>query len=189
MPVVWAVTLGSNHRACRVKSNPQVPAHKLLQHNVPTVTPRTSSLPQMQIQISPTDLSSWKSLYIPLSPSVGRSNFRAVFLGELLTNSESGSEPRVASFCWFVLGQPEGARWNWSDASAVQLWTWGWVGSEARENRGQLPRQTQVPQWNLASCLPTQVTDTSLESLDRLWRLANWNFRKKNGVCQNSELI
>lgn len=65
MPVVWAVTLGSNHRACGVKPNLQMPAHRLLQHNVPTVAPRTSSLPQMQIQISPTDSSSWKSLYIP----------------------------------------------------------------------------------------------------------------------------
>lgn len=129
---------------------------------------------------SPQQIRQAGNLYIyPLSPSVGRSNFRAVFLGELLTNSESGSEPRVASFCWFVLGQPGGAQWNWSDASAVQVWTWGWVGSAARENRGQEPRQTQVPQWNLASCFPTQVTDTSLESLDRLMKACKLEFQEE----------
>ena len=70
MAAVRAVTLEADHRACRVQVNLQVPAlwisaQRLLQQNVPADAPRTSSLPQMQIQTSPADSSSWKSLHIP----------------------------------------------------------------------------------------------------------------------------
>lgn len=129
MPVVWAVTLGWDHRACRVKLNRQVPAswisaHRLLQQKVHADAPRTSSLPKLQIQTSQTDSSSWKSPYIPTLTLCRQEQFQSCLLSESLTSSEPHSAPGAASFCWFVLGQPEGARWNRSDASAVQVWSW-----------------------------------------------------------------
>lgn len=79
-------------------------AHRLLQQNVHADGPCTSSLPKLQIQSSQTDSSSWKSLYIPTLTLCRQEQFQSCLLSELLTNSEPGSAPGVASFCWFVLG-------------------------------------------------------------------------------------
>lgn len=143
VPVVWAVTLGWDHRACRVKLNLQVPAscisaHRQLQQIVHADAPWTSSLPKLQIQTSQMDLSSWKSLYIPTLTLCQQEQFQSCLLRELLNDSEPGSAPGVASFCWFVSGQPAGALRNWSGASAMQVWAWS--GREcSQENTGRSP--------------------------------------------------
>lgn len=184
MPVVWAVTLGWDHRACRVKLNLQVPAscisaHRLLQQNVQAEALWTSSLPKLQIQTSQTDLSSSKSLYIPTLTLRRQQQFQSCFLGELLTSSEPGSAPGVASFCWFVQDSQKELGGTGLVPPQCRCRPGG-VGNAARKNK-QEPGRTGLSSWNPVSCFPTQATDTGLGSLDRPWNLENWNIRKKNG--------
>lgn len=84
MPVVWAVTLGWDHRDCRVKLNLQVPACGFLHTGsssrifMQTLHEQAPSL-NCKFRL-PKQIRQVENLYIyPPSPSVGRSNFRAVF--------------------------------------------------------------------------------------------------------------
>lgn len=175
MPVVWAVTLGRDHRACRVKLNLQVPgswisAHTRLQQNVRAEAPRTSFLPKLQTQIfSNRFIKLETSLYTHLT-LCRQEQFQSCLLGELLTGLKSGSAPRVASFCWFVSGQPTGVRWNWSGASAVQVWTWWGRQWSQRKHRAGAHADMAGRMESASSC-PIQATDTAWGSLDRPWNL------------------
>ena len=184
MPLVWAVALGWAYWTCRGKLNLQAPTPEHFCTQAASAecsrsAPQTSSLPKLQIQTSQTLLWSLKSLYIPTLTLCRQQQFQSCFLSELLTNSEPGSAPRVGSLCWFVSGQPEGAQWNWSGASAVQVWSWwGRKGSQGKHRQGLGRRDCPYGIWLPASPLRLQIQRGDPRASHET---EHWHVRKKNG--------